>query len=576
VSLKTLKMLTVAGMTIMMACTGRAPASAPGGSGAGQTDTQQLERFGERDTLACDPGQEHWRTGGTPQRGGTITVVATAALHMDLTAGAATFLTSIPQVYETLLQPRACYWEDTAVIPGLAKSWRVSPDGLTITLMLRDDVNWHNKPPVNGRPFTSADVAFTIDVQQKGGLLRSFWDGVTHQEPDAHTVILKLEEPQADFLAKLAYQTNVIVPKEVQEQQGDFKNTAIGTGPFMVKEFQPRQGAVLERNPDYYLKGADGKTLPYIDEVRSVSFNPPSSPAQAAAQRTGQADIEAIGTYNRIEADPLLQVANKFNHWSNVSGTANGIWFKQSVKPWDDLRIRKAIARAVDYIEIAEIGRRGDALLSDWAPVSMVGYTRSQDELRQVFKRNPDESRRLLAEAGFVPGQLKFNMKSGNGPKDLQDSQMIQQQLAEVGISMEIEVDPDVLPNVNLGRFEVAKGQMFASFLPSYWLGDLIRSGRSQNYMDLRDPKIDALADAQIRELNPEKRRQITREMLAHLDETMPYVPGLNPIYYRFTSCAVQNNRPAFFYYNLPGLAEAWLDRSRFDSGACQQTRSGG
>ena len=136
-------------------------------------DTASLapqEQRGEQ----CEEGKEVWRTQGTPKRGGAFVQANSTpsrAFLLDPTAQGSATLNEKPQIYERLLRPRACYYEDTVMLPALAKSWERSGDGLTWTFKVRDGVRWHDKPPVNGRPFTSADIAWTIEHQKQGGNL---------------------------------------------------------------------------------------------------------------------------------------------------------------------------------------------------------------------------------------------------------------------------------------------------------------------------------------------------------------------------------------------------------------------
>src|SRR5581483_11634325 len=112
--------------------------------------------------------------------------------------------------------------DSTPGIPALATSWSVSPDGTTWTLPLRPNARWQDLPPVNGRPFTSADVAWMVDHQQRGGILRAYWTSVTVETPDPHTVVFRTKQPDADFLSKLSEARNAMAPHEVAERDGDF------------------------------------------------------------------------------------------------------------------------------------------------------------------------------------------------------------------------------------------------------------------------------------------------------------------------------------------------------------------
>ena len=165
-------------------------AAAPAESMVGQAATTP-------DASQCELGREHWRTNASPKRGGTLVITSTGVDHLDVTAGGRN--TVGPQVYNSLVEYRGCFPEDVALKPSLAQSWDISADGLTWTFHLRNDVRWHDKAPVNGRAFTSGDVAWTIEHQKVQGLLGSLWKPAEHTEPDASTVVLQLKAPDPDF-----------------------------------------------------------------------------------------------------------------------------------------------------------------------------------------------------------------------------------------------------------------------------------------------------------------------------------------------------------------------------------------
>ncbi|HEV7661887.1 MAG TPA: ABC transporter substrate-binding protein, partial [Chloroflexota bacterium] len=281
-SLKSILCCVAAGMLAATACSPAAPA-APVAPGPAPTPAPAAAQPKVEPTAVaasvsaatpasqCDPGKEQWRSTDPPKRGGTI-VRPSSIDFFDPTrpTGAGD---PAPQVYQGLFETRGCRYGDTVMVPVLAKSYEISPDGLTYTIKLRDNVKWHNKPPVNGRPFTSADVAWSIEFHKAGSVVRSFWEGVTHDEPDPYTVILHLKQPDADFLQKLGHYQNFMLAHEVKEQDGDFGKTAIGTGPFMLQDWKQGQESMAVRNPDYYEMGTDGKPLPYVDAVRTVNFS---------------------------------------------------------------------------------------------------------------------------------------------------------------------------------------------------------------------------------------------------------------------------------------------------------------
>lgn len=511
----------------------------------------------QKKALQCEAGKEHWRSEGSPKRGGTFTYsVASAGQHLDLSIAGSRNVT--PQVYRYLVKPRACYYEDNTMEPDLAQSWQLSPDGLAWTLKLRNDVRWHNKPPVNGRPLTSGDVAWTIDYQKDGGGLRSYWVDVNHQEPDPQTVVLRMPEPDADFLGKLGYDVNVILPREVKEQAGDFKTVAIGTGPYMLREFKQNESITMERNPDWKDAGHDGKPLPYIDEIRGILF--PDYVSELAAFRAGQLDLNRVGGFAKRDADAVKEANPKLTSYTDVVLGNWGLWFNLSRRPFDDPRVRRALGLAINRDDI--IGsNQGGAIYTGFMPSGIVEYAWPVERATAKFKQDLETTRRLLAEAGYGSGgpRLVYRTSPGNQV----DAEVAQQHLQSAGIETEMAVEPSNVPiGVVLARgdYDLAYGGPTTSGLADYWVGGVVRTGGAQNYQKFSDPRVDALSRAQAREVDPTKRRAIIDQLQDQLFELMPYSPTINKIYFRFYTCRTKSMKPAHQSLNLEGIAQAWLD----------------
>lgn len=349
--------VTVVGLSIALAACRpvSTPAPSTGGSDGGSLTRNTSQSQAQHQ---CDDGKEWWRSSDSPKRGGTfrwLNPVPIRPYRIDPTAPGQASVVNYPQIYERLVRPRACYYEDTVMEPSLAESWTTTSDGLTWTFKLRNGVKWQNVAPVNGRQFTSADVAFTIDHQKAGGNLKSFWEPISHTEPDPLTIVLKLPEPDADFLGKLGEGQTFIVPREVKDQHGDYKNVAIGTGPYIMKEFQPEQVTTLVRNPDWWgAKGPNGQTLPHIDEIQIIKTG--DYVADVAAMRSGQADLNASQGYNKVDAEALKSANPKMKPMDDVSSTVWNMYFNLNKKPFDDVRVRRAFAYALDFDEVNQGG----------------------------------------------------------------------------------------------------------------------------------------------------------------------------------------------------------------------------
>jgi len=547
----------------LAACGGPAPPAPAPQVEQAEVELSAMEHFERKQALACEPGREHWRAEGTPKRGGTFVRPNTRLDHLDISRpdGGSQYQ---PQVYEHLVETRACYYEDTTFVPGLAKAWKISPDGLTWTLALRADVRWHNKPPVNGRPFTADDVAWTIEHQKAGGALRSAWAPVRYEIPDPHTIVLRLPEPNPDFLGDvLAERNNFILAREVKEEYGDFKNMAVGTGPYMLKRYVPQQTVELERNPEWREKGFDGKPLPYIEDIQMPVLA--DYTAGVAATRAGQADLNYVTGFLRRDADALrAEKQLKLAMYQDVAPVPRGFWMDVSQPPFADVRLRRALALAIDHDEVIEGGYQGGAIRTGHLPAAIMDYAWAPTKVREKFKPDRERAKQLLVEAGYPPGSLKFTMKTGSVPQDVAGAEVVQNHFKLVGVEANIEQVPGfVATTIRRRDYHAAWGGMTpASLFPGRWMGGFLRCGDSRNVTNLCDQEIDRLSLAQEREIDPAKRKVILGQLQDKLFELMPTVPTQSLVYYRFYSCRVKNMPPTEWTQQLTGIARAWLDSS--------------
>jgi len=550
--------IAVLSLGLATGCAGRSPTPAP--APAVDQGEAALKSGEQQQSLKCDAGQEHWRAQGQPKRGGTFTTY-NVPVHMDFTAPPSRRL--VPQVYEGLVRPRGCFPEDSVMVAGLARAWQVSPDGRTWTFQLRQDVKWHNKPPVNGRGFTAADVAWTIDHQKAGGDLRPWWAPVTHEQPDPYTVVLKLPDYDADFLSRLGYHGNVVVPREVKEQHGDFKAVAVGTGPFMVKDFATSQRLVLERHPGYYVNGADGRPLPYIDGYQATRIA--DLAGQVAAFRTGQISATTSFGFPKTEADQIERANPKDRKHELVLGSFIGLMFHTQKAPFTDATVRKAVALAIDGDAIIQGPERGAALRVGYVHPLARDYAWSQDKIRQRIKRDPEQARQLLARAGYTAARpLEFELKIGFAAVQ-EGAEVVQKQLEEVGIKPRLVMNDNPAGGfapMSQGDYVALWGAPNNNPMPSYWANDLVRTGGSVNYWRFSDPRVDALAIAQGKELNAQRRKQTIDELQDLLVELAPFLPLYDRITFQFYNCQLRNMRPPIPHPDFEGIQEAWIDSS--------------
>ena len=213
------------------------------------------------------------------------------------------------------------------VIEGsLAESWEISPDGLAYTFHIRPGVRWHDKPPMNGREFTAADVeynfhrmlgmgsGFTEPSPGIGELGSPQWESIT--ATDDHTVVFRLKQPYLRTVNVVTdWYSMVIYPPEVIEEHGNMEDwrTLVGTGPFVLDDYVEGSLLAYSKNPDYW--GYDEKfpdnRLPYIDELRWTIM--PEEATFLAALRAGQVDFVGWAGTSQVRSIDLIEKLKQTN-----------------------------------------------------------------------------------------------------------------------------------------------------------------------------------------------------------------------------------------------------------------------
>ena len=235
------------------------------------------------------------------------------------------------------------------IIGDLAKSWTVSDDYLTYTFTLHEGVKFHD-----GSELTSADVKASWDrmVFPPEGVVsprRSNYPMIKSIEaPERLTVVFRLHHPSPSFLTSLAHPANFIYAKKYLD--GDvhyYKNNAVGTGPFKLKNYVHGSVIELERNPNYWKKG-----LPYLDGIKYFIIR--DDGARAKAIRAGRVDVELRflppGEVEAIQA----QMGDKVVVAAPKSIGTFGVTINVDKKPFDDERVRKALSLALDRYDMAK------------------------------------------------------------------------------------------------------------------------------------------------------------------------------------------------------------------------------
>jgi peptide/nickel transport system substrate-binding protein len=468
----------------------------------------------------------------TPRRGGVL-LAAIGADPPSLDPHQESTFANIQLVaplYSTLLQFDPLKYPN--IIGDAGSEWKVSPDGLTVTVKIRSDMRFHD-----GSSLTAADVKATYDKivnPPKGtrSTRKAHYKAVQSIEaPDASTVVFKLKHASASFLPSLASPWNVIFPKKyLDKDPNHFMKNVVGSGPFKFKSYN--RGATFEgeRNPDYHIKGR-----PYLDGYKF--FISPDTSVRASAVRSGRAHIEFRGLPNSEVEAITKQLGDKVVVQHAPTPGWWAVSFNNRIKPFNDVRVRQALTLAIDRHTMSKVLFPLTGLQGIGALVRPgTEYAMSPAELEKFpgFRRDMDKNRadakRLLAEAGF-PNGLKFVMKNRNVKLPYQDfAVFFIQEWKKVGVEVEnrpLETATWFADGRDTGNFE-AMVDPHVDFMdePDLTLVDFI-TGNSANWGRISDPQVDDLFERQARTLDKAERKKLVNQLEAIVLEKAYYAPGL-------------------------------------------------
>jgi oligopeptide transport system substrate-binding protein len=444
----------------------------------------------------------------------------------------------------TRLEPKTA-----RAIPGLAQSWEISPDGLTYTFHLRTNLVWSTGEPITAddvvyswlrslNPATASDYAGQLyylknaEDYNTGKIKDPSLVGV--RALDKFTIRVELIHPTAFFLDLCAFPTLYVVPRQTIEKFGDrwlMAKPLPSSGPYQLVYWRLNDKIRLQKNPRYW--DATNTQSEIIDIL------PIGSPTTALnLYQNGQADIVWDKDLVPVELLDVLLQRPDF-HTFNFLGTYF-IRFNVTHKPFDDPRVRRALALAIDKNRIVKkITKAGEQTASHLVPDGTANYS-SPDGLDY----NPELAKKLLAEAGYPGGNgfprfdYIFNAAAGGAAKMHENIAIELQQMwrATLGIDMELR---QLEWKVYLG----AQSHLDYDLSRSSWIGDyndpqtflgMFTSDDGNNRTGWKNKNYDALIAAANNEPDLQKRAEIFRqaETLLVKDEA-PIIPlyfyvGLN------------------------------------------------
>ena len=417
-------------------------------------------------------GLTPWLAQAQSKKESLVLAMALEPPGLDPTTGAASAIAEVVlyNILETLTKVQA----DSSIAPLLAQSWTVTPDNKTWAFKLRTGITFHN-----GEPFNAATVKYAFERAAGADSTNKdkavFANIVNISATDSHTVVITLKNTNPDFLFQLGQATAVIVePKSVA---GNATNP-VGTGPYKLENWAKGSAMTLARWDGW--RDAKSVKLKRVT-IRFIG----DSAAQVAAMMAGDIDVfPRIGAgkvLGQFKADKKYQVVISGSRAKTVLAINN------KKKPLDDVRVRRAIAMAIDRKQVVDgvADGFGTPIGSFYVP-GAPGYV----DLTGVNAYNPDKAKALLKEAGITT-PLELSLKLPPVGYARQGGEVIAAMLAKVGIVAKQE-------NVEWAQWlsgvygQKAYDLTIISHVEPLDLGNFSRPGYYWNY---ENPKFNALWD---------------------------------------------------------------------------------
>lgn len=453
----------------------------------------------------CSSGQETGNPGGQAttaapagKSGGTL-VIARLSDANNLDPHFLTQINSAAIIHHKVYEGLVRMDKESKYVGALATEWK-QLDDVTWEFKLRQGVTFHD-----GSPFNAEAVKKTIARVQDpnvGSNRANLFEAIKEVKVvDDQTVQFILHYPYTPLLSVLASAEGVVLsPKAIEQYGKELTKHPTGTGPYKFESWTPGQEVVLVKNDGYW----GGQ--PKLDKV--VFKTIPEDTTRIAMVETGEAQV--------AEQLPVTEVDRVQNSASMTLGrfesfSSDHIGINTSKKPFDDVRVRQAIAHAVDKQSIIkgvynDVGTPAHSTITP----TMVGYSENVKDLEY----NLEKSKQLLAEAGY-PNGFNATIYLNDNKARINVAEVLQQQLKQVGINLEVKV-------LEFGAYIDAASKAETDLFISGWgnaTGDADYNqynlfhtkshGAPGNHSFYSNPEVDKLIEEGRKEQDPEKRKQI-------------------------------------------------------------------
>jgi oligopeptide transport system substrate-binding protein len=453
------------------------------------------------------------------------------ALSTDIYA-----VTVTQQVFDGLVQ----FDKDLNIVPAVAKSWKISHDGLSYTFYLREGVKFHN-----GREVTAIDFVYSftriIDSKTKSPAanfldrvsgFKEFQEGRTNHvaglnSRGKYVFEIKMSEPYSPFLSILGMNKFKVVPnEEVEKSDPNFEKSPVGTGPFKFVSIKEGEKIILEANPDYF----EGR--PYLDKIVFKIFH--GTPYEDIFRNFVGGELEETGAIPFKEFRDPSQSRNFYTiRKPMLSLRFYGMQIKTN--PFDKKKIRQAINFAINKEQINKEAFQGmDHITDRIIPLGMPGSSPA----RIPYSCNPKRAREILSEAGYPGGKgippIEF-WSASRADVTRKELDVVKSNLADIGIDLQIRTETnwkkfeDTMISYKTPMFRYA---WYADIPdPDNFLGILFHSKSRYNFMGYHRAPVDKILDAAKKELNVLKRVDLYRKAEEMMMDDAVIVPTINHVF---------------------------------------------
>ncbi|TKA95003.1 ABC transporter substrate-binding protein [Cereibacter changlensis] len=412
-------------------------------------------------------------------------------------------------IFDTLIRPDRT---GEGLESGLAESWAVSEDGLTLTFKLRD------AKFSDGTPVTAEDVQFSIAraASEASGWGRFYRPITGFQIMNDHEIVMTLAEPFTPAFNNLALFAAAILPKAQVEAKGEaFFEAPVGSGPFVLKAWNRGSKIELEKNPHYWQEGK-----PHVDAAVLEIVTEPS--ARVIKLEAGEVDIALDPPLNQLEA---LDAKDGISVGQTIPYRADFVQLNTTKKPFDDERVRQALNLAVDKEALVQ-GVLYGAGKPAASAMPVMAYA---DPDLAPYAYDPARAKELLAEAGYAGG-FEAQLVVDSGAATSRNAAIaLQAMLQQVGVKLKVQMleGGTQWETTKAGNYEMSVSYTTSDTIdPDQIIGFVgVNPERANAYhTEWRSDRLNELYAAERKALDGPERGDMFQEMVQILHDGAPYI----------------------------------------------------